>query len=243
MMVLRISILLFLFVNSLQAQNRNDVFSERIDERRNMVYRDIANYRGIAVTDEKVLDAMFKVPRHCFVTENFQQYAYENSPLPIGFNQTISQPVIVASMTQILDIEPGMKVLEVGTGSGYQAAILAELGCEVYSIEIVEELANRAEKTLRQLGYNNVSVKHGDGYAGWIENAPFDRIIVTCAPENVPDPLKEQLAKGGKIVIPVGRENEIQFLHVIRKSESGELINEIKYAVRFVPMTGKAQQE
>jgi len=243
MPTIRISILLFFFVLSSQAQNNNDVFSERINERRNMVYRDIANYRGISVTDEKVLDAMFNVPRHCFVTKNMQSYAYKNTPLPIGFDQTISQPVIVASMTQILDLEPGMKVLEVGTGSGYQAAILAELECEVYSIEIVEELAIRAENTLDMLGYKNVNIKHGDGYAGWVENAPFDRIIVTCAPENVPNPLKEQLAKDGKIVIPVGKENGVQFLQVIRKNKSGKLIKEVKYAVRFVPMTGKAQEE
>ncbi|MCF8225874.1 MAG: protein-L-isoaspartate(D-aspartate) O-methyltransferase [Bacteroidales bacterium] len=225
------------------SQTEHDYFEERKEERRNMVYRDVANYRGIDIYDTAVLGAMFRVPRHAFVINEMQPYAYQNTPLPIGFEQTISQPVIVASMTQLLEAEKEMKILEIGTGSGYQAAILAELGCEVFTIEIVPELGLRAKNTLEKLHYENVRVKVGDGYEGWPEYAPFDRIIVTCAPEQVPAPLKEQLKPGGKIVIPVGSTRSIQFLVVLEKNRKGKLRENIKYPVRFVPMTGKAREK
>jgi len=227
----------------LTAQHDHPAFSERQAERYKLVYEEIADYQGIRISDPAVLDAMYAVPRHAFVPENVAAYAYANRPLPIGYDQTISQPVIVASMTQLLEPENGQKILEIGTGSGYQAAVLAEMDAEVYTIEIVPELGNRAKNTLRELGYTNVHVNIGDGYAGWPEHAPFDRIIVTCAPEDVPAPLVEQLKPGGKIVIPIGAENEVQFLVVLRKTEKGRLIRDLKYPVRFVPMTGKAQEK
>lgn len=224
------------------AQHTHPAFNERQEERWKLVYEEIAEYDGIRISELNILEAMYTVPRHAFVPERLQQYAYRNMPLPIGFEQTISQPVIVASMTQLLEPDENQKILEIGTGSGYQAAVLAEMGATVYSIEIVPELGDRAIRTLRELGYNDVHVKIGDGYAGWPEVAPFDRIIVTCAPEEVPEPLVEQLKPEGKIVIPIGPENEIQFLVVLKKNKNGRLIRELKYPVRFVPMTGKAQE-
>ncbi len=221
-------------------QKQHSAFSERTEERRDLVFNEIAGYPGIDIHDTAVLNAMFRVPRHAFVVAPYQSYAYLNRPLPIGYEQTISQPVIVASMTQLLNLEEDDKVLEIGTGSGYQAAVLAELGAEIYTIEIVEELGLRAKQTLRDLGYKNIHVKIGDGYAGWPEFAPFDRIIVTCSPEDVPEPLVDQLASGGRIVIPVGPLNKTQYLVVIKKDADGKLIRELKYPVRFVPMTGKA---
>lgn len=225
------------------AQHTHPAFSERQEERWKLVFRDVAEYEGIRISNLAILDAMYTVPRHAFIPERLQSYAYENMPLPIGFEQTISQPVIVASMTQLLEPDEKQNILEIGTGSGYQAAVLAEMGATVYTIEIVPELGNRAKKTLQELGYTNVHVKIGDGYAGWPEAAPFDGIIVTCAPEEVPEPLVEQLKPGGKIVIPLGPENEIQFLVVLRKNKQGRLIRDMKYPVRFVPMTGKAQEK
>jgi len=234
---------LWLFPMAVTAQDDHVAFSERVDERRALVYREIASYPGIAVNDEQVLKAMFRVPRHAFVPSDFQPYAYQNRPLPIGYGQTISQPVIVASMTDLLEIESGQKILEIGTGSGYQAAVLAELETEVYTIEIVRELGEKARSLLQELGYENVHVKVGDGYEGWPEEAPFDRIIVTCAPENVPVPLVEQLKPDGRIVIPVGNENATQYLEIMIKNRKGKLVREMKYPVRFVPMTGKARKK
>lgn len=156
---------------------------------------------GRGVRDEAVREAMRKVPRHKFLPPSQLDWAYEDTPLPIGHNQTISQPYIVGAMTELLDLKPDARVLEVGTGSGYQAAILAEIVAEVYTIEILEPLADRAEQTLQDLGYENVHVRAGDGYLGWPEHAPFDGIIVTCAPDHVPDPLVEQLKVGGKMCI------------------------------------------
>ncbi len=216
-------------------------FNERIYDREALV-NEIANYRGINISDQKVLDAIGKVPRHLFVPKEYRSYAYRNSPLPIGYSQTISQPVIVASMTQLLKVKAGERILEIGTGSGYQAAVLAEMGCKVYTIEIVPELGKRSKLLLQELGYVNVHVKIGDGYEGWKEHAPYDKIIVTCAPEEVPIPLIDQLAAGGKIVIPVGGVNEIQYLIVMRYNNKGKLISQYQYPVRFVPMTGKAQE-
>lgn len=189
------------------------------------------------VTDARVLQAMRNVPRHQFVPEPLRNDAYFDSPLPIGHDQTISQPYIVALMTELLDLEPDERVLEIGTGSGYQAAVLAELSDHVYSIEIIEELANQAALDLAGAGYQSVQLRTGDGYAGWPEEAPFDAIIVTCAPERVPQPLVEQLREGGRMVIPVGV--GVQELVVLTKVD-GELAEEKIIPVRFVPMTGQA---
>lgn len=194
--------------------------------------------RGI--DDARVLDAMRRVPRHRFVPEALAEQAYGDQPLPIGHDQTISQPYIVALMTQLARPAPDDRVLEVGTGSGYQAAVLAELAGEVYSIEIVTPLATRAALTLRQLGYGNVAVRSGDGYVGWPEHVPFDAIVVTAAPERIPPPLLEQLAPGGRLVIPVGPLHATQELRVVEKREDGSLHERVVTPVRFVPLTGEA---
>lgn len=188
--------------------------------------------RGI--TDTSVLDALLSVPRHLFIPEKYRDQAYEDHPLPIGNGQTISQPFIVAFMTEAISPDSTMKVLEIGTGSGYQAAVLSRMVKKVYSIEIVSSLGIQAETTLCALGYNNVIVKIGDGYKGWKEHAPYDAIIVTCAPEKIPDPLIEQLAENGKIIIPVGRSG-IQNMVLLTKSQ-GKLIKNTILPVRFVPM-------
>jgi protein-L-isoaspartate(D-aspartate) O-methyltransferase len=193
--------------------------------------------RGVA--DVQVLEAMRAVPRELFVPEALRDRAYGDGPLPIGHDVTISQPVIVASMTELADVDAGSRVLEVGTGSGYQSAILAELGAKVYSIEIIDPLSRRARTVLDELGYNEVETRVGDGYEGWPEQAPFDAIIVTAAPPRVPEPLKKQLAVGGKLVIPVGRLS--QDLLVITRTHDGYRESNA-YPVRFVPMTGKAQE-
>ncbi len=185
------------------------------------------------ITDKKVLSAMRQVPRHLYVPESYRHLAYEDYPLPIGEGQTISQPYIVALMTQVVNPHAQMKVLEIGTGSGYQAAILAKLCREVYTIEIIEALGARAQKILQKY-YDNVRVKIGDGYQGWPQFAPFDAIIVTCAPTHVPKPLAEQLREGGSMVIPVG-EAGYQQLVVLTKNK-GRLIEQEVIPVRFVPM-------
>jgi len=193
--------------------------------------------------DEDVINALRNVPRHLFVPEDMVSKAYEDRPLPIGYGQTISQPSLVAWMTELLELEPGDKVLEIGTGSGYQAAILAELGyVDVYSIEIVPELSQRASKILRQLGYGNVQVKQADGYYGWEEYAPFDAIIVTAAPDHLPAPLAEQLVEGGRIVIPIGPPGFYQTLWKFVKEE-GELVAYNMGSVMFVPFTGSGVSE
>ncbi len=194
--------------------------------------------RGIR--DEKVIAAMRAVPRHEFVPEKYRKYSYDDRPLPIGMDQTISQPFIVAYMTEMLKLEGGEKVLEIGTGSGYQAAVLAEIVDEIYTIEILEPLAKNAERTLKRLGYDKVVVKAGDGYRGWPMHAPFDAIIVTAAPDHVPEPLVEQLAVGGRMVIPVGERG--QRLTLITKDESG-VSTKKDLPVIFVPMTGEAQEK
>lgn len=194
------------------------------------------------ISSNTVLAAMAKVPRHEFVPANVRREAYADRPLPIGHRQTISQPYVVAFMTEKLDPQPGEKVLEIGTGSGYQAAVLAQLVKEVYSIEIVEALAASAEKTLTRLGYDNVHVKAGDGYKGWPEHAPFDAIIVTCAPTKIPRPLIEQLREGGRMIIPVGPDGGIQELYLLEKKD-GEVTQKAVLPVRFVPMTGEARRE
>ncbi len=192
-----------------------------------------AHWRGI--THPGVLQAMATVPRHEFVPLPLRRYAYDDHPLPIGHAQTISQPYVVAFMTEKLDPKPADRVLEIGTGSGYQAAVLSGLVKEVFSIEIVEPLARRAENDLARLGYRNVRVRYGDGYQGWPEAAPFDAIIVTCAPDHVPQPLVEQLRDGGRMIIPVG-ELDDQQLFLLRK-RGAKLERESVLPVRFVPMT------
>ncbi len=203
--------------------------------REEMVRTQIAS-RG--VRDPRVLDAMRTVPRHLFVPEEARDEAYDDSPQPIGEGQTISQPYIVGLMSELLQLAPGDRVLEIGTGSGYQAAVLATMGCEVYSIEIRPELARTAEQRLHALHLDNVHVRTGDGYGGWPEVAPFAGIIVTAAPERVPQPLLDQLAVGGHMVIPVGA--FYQHLKVITRTADGFTERDV-IPVRFVPMTGKAE--
>lgn len=195
---------------------------------------------GRNITNLRVLRAMRKVPRHEFVPEGLRAHAYADRPLPIGYDQTISQPFVVAFMTEQLDPKPTDRVLEVGTGSGYQAAVLAELVARVHTVEIVKELAQRAATDLKRLGYTNVSVRAGDGYKGWPEAAPFDAIIVTCAPEKVPPPLIEQLKEGGRMIIPIGAAWD-QNLVLLRK-QGGKLERRAVLPVRFVPMTGQAER-
>jgi protein-L-isoaspartate(D-aspartate) O-methyltransferase len=205
----------------------------RITERDRMVDTQI---RARGVADERVLAAMRHVPRHRFVPGEHQARAYDDTPLPIGFDQTISQPYIVAYMSEVLDTRSTDRVLEIGTGSGYQAAVLGDLVREVYTIEIVEPLATRARETMAALGYTNINVRHGNGYLGWPEAAPFDRIIVTAAPDDLPKALVDQLATGGVMVVPVGRGEQI--MTIVRKTERGVTTTET-LPVRFVPMVGK----
>ncbi len=205
--------------------------------RRRMVEADIAP-RGIR--DPAVLEAMRNVHRHRFVPERLAQQAYVDHPLPIGQGQTISQPYIVALMTELAELSPTDRVLEVGTGSGYQAAVLAEIVEQVHSIEIVKELSRSATRLLAELGYTNIETRVGDGYRGWPDAAPFDAIVVTAAPPHIPEPLQEQLAVGGRLVIPVGR--NYQELVVIERTETG-FERHRSIPVRFVPMTGKAQEQ
>jgi len=186
---------------------------------------------------DAVMAAMAKVPRHRFVPFLQEAFAYENRPLPIGEGQTISQPYIVALMTELLDPKPGDKILEVGTGSGYQAAVLAELVAKVHTIEIVEPLGKRATQLLGELGYRNVEVRIGDGYGGWPGAGPFDAIIVTAAPTAIPQPLVDQLKPGGRMVIPVGGSSEVQQLLVVEKQADGRTTTKRTLPVRFVPLT------
>jgi protein-L-isoaspartate(D-aspartate) O-methyltransferase len=202
-------------------------------QREEMVRSQLQN-RGIS--DTKILEAFKIVPREAFVPVEYRRYSYADQPIPIGEGQTISQPYIVAYMTEVLGVGPNEKVLEIGTGSGYQAAILAELEIEVYSIEVNETLAQRAKTTLENLGYKNIHLKTGDGYAGWQENAPFDAILVTCSPTSIPPRLEEQLAEGGRMIIPVGRQNSVQYLYLLEKHQ-GKIKQKNVMPVRFVPMT------
>ncbi len=206
------------------------------DIRREMVETQIRNE---GISDPRVLAAMEKVPRHEFVPPHLQHLAYRDGPLPIGHGQTISQPYIVALMTGLLHLAPGSRVLEIGTGSGYQAAILAELAADVYTVEIVEPLATRARETFQRLGYRNIHARTGDGYQGWPDAAPFDAIIVTCAPEEVPPKLVGQLREGGRLVVPVGREGGVQQLFILEKI-GGEIQQQSVIPVRFVPMIREA---
>lgn len=205
---------------------------ERADERKQMVQRQLV---ARDIVDRRVLAAMLAVPRHRFMPESMAHLAYVDSAQPIGHGVTISQPYIVALMSQLADLQPGESVLEIGTGSGYQAAVLAELGVKVYTIERVEALALRAEHTLRELGYGDVEVRYGDGYLGWPEHAPFDAILLTAAPATVPEALTDQLGVGGKLIAPVGRNVGWQQLIVIERTSTGLQRKEV-LDVGFVPM-------
>jgi protein-L-isoaspartate(D-aspartate) O-methyltransferase len=198
-----------------------------------------APYTGRTKLSERVMQAMASVPREAFVPAAYRHLAYDNSPLPIAAGQTISQPLIVALMTDLLDPQPDDVVLEVGTGSGYQAAVLAGLVRHVYSVEIVPELAHSAAALLERLGYANVTVRAGDGYAGWPRHAPFDGIIVTAAAPEIPEPLLAQLKPGGKLVIPLGPAQGYQELFVVEVGANGEIAERSVLPVRFVPMTGE----
>lgn len=206
------------------------------EQRRDMVQSQIKE-RGIE--NERLLSAIESVKRHEFVPEQHREYAYYDGPLPIGNDQTISQPYIVALMTDLLSLSEGDKVLEIGTGCGYQTAVLSELCCEVYTVEIIGDLSKKAKKLLRKLGYRNVHFKIGDGYEGWQEHAPYDAVIVTACPHVLPQPLIDQLKWGGRMVIPL--EEEYQELKLITKKKDG-LEKERITAVRFVPMTGQAER-
>jgi protein-L-isoaspartate(D-aspartate) O-methyltransferase len=211
-----------------------------VKARERMVTEDIAKdgfFGRRGVTDEAVLDAMRTVPRHEFVAESQRDNAYADSPLPIGHGQTISQPYIVALMTELLGVDEDDVVLEIGTGSGYQAAVLAEIVKKVYTIEIVEPLAKSATARLSELDYTNVQTKHGDGYFGWKEHAPFDGIVVTAAASHIPPPLVEQLKPGARMVIPVGPPFGNQQLFVLEKKPDGSVTQRSVLAVRFVPLT------
>lgn len=240
-----LTILMF-FVFSCGKTEEKDSFMEnnaqsdsiRMQEKREWMVKTQIESRG--VKDPLVLKAMRKVPRHLFVPKTYQDEAYADEPLPIGEGQTISQPYIVALMSELLGLKGREKVLEIGTGSGYQAAILAEIAKEVYSIEIICPLAESAESILKELEYKNVTVKCGDGYQGWKEHSPFDGIIVTAAPDHIPQPLVDQLKIGGRLVIPVGE--LFQELILVTKTEKG-IKKENVIPVRFVPMTGEAEKK
>jgi protein-L-isoaspartate(D-aspartate) O-methyltransferase len=209
--------------------------SEQVEERVSMVREQI---QGRGVTDQGVIGAMLAVPRHEFVPASLREKAYTDRPLPIGEGQTISQPYIVALMTELLELEPGDKVLEVGTGSGYQAAVASYLADSIFTIEILPDLAERATERLRELGYRDVIVKQGDGYDGWAEHAPFDGIVVTAAAGHIPPPLIQQLDPGGRMVIPVGGQFQVQQLVLVEKRPDGSVTTRSLLPVRFVPLVG-----
>ncbi len=223
----------------LRPDHKHPAFAERVKERAGMVARQI---QARDVNDPNVLAAMRIVPRHAFVRATEQRYAYIDNPLPIGYDQTISQPYIVAFMTEALKLRPDSKVLEIGTGSGYQAAVCAEIAQQVYTIEIVEGLAKRAKKCLKELGYPNVFVRFGDGFFGWPDVAPFDAIIGTAVAGRIPPPLLEQLKPGGRMILPVEGSFGSQHLVVITKDKKGKISKRNVMLVRFVPMTGEVQK-
>lgn len=218
----------------------SSAYAEQYDRERQLMVEKQIKQRG--VVDPQLLDAMLKVPRHLFVPENLVSLAYSDTPLPIGYGQTISQPYIVALMTDSLKVEEGFKVLEIGTGSGYQAAVLAEIGCQVFTVEVIKILADTAQERLKSLGYPEINVRWGDGYFGWKEEAPFDSIIVTCAIDHVPPPLIEQLKEGGKMVIPVGPPYSLQTLWLFTK-EKDQLTSENLGGVIFVPLLREVREE
>jgi protein-L-isoaspartate(D-aspartate) O-methyltransferase len=230
-------LILFLSVIGMRVDTAEVAEQEEIQEQQRLrMVRTQIERRG--VSNKPVLDTMRKVPRHKFVPLRERRYAYADQPLPIGHGQTISQPYIVAFMTELLDPKPEHTVLEVGTGSGYQAAVLAELVSKVYTIEIIEALGKPAKERLEKLGYENIDVKVADGYHGWEEHAPFDSIIVTCAASHVPPPLIKQLKTGGKMCIPVGTVFGPQQLLIVTKQEDGSVRGRSVLPVRFVPLVG-----
>lgn len=234
-MITNRQLLLLAFVFLFEAFPAQAKDTERTRQQREKMVTEQIAARGIL--DNNVLNAMRAVPRHLFIPEREARFAYEDRPVPIGYGQTISQPYIVAYMTEVAGVKPDSRVLEIGAGSGYQAAVLAEIVKDVYTIEIVPELACWAQARLRHTGYDNVSVKHADGYYGWAEHAPFDAIIVTAAAPHIPPPLLEQLKEGGRMVIPVGNPYMIQMLILVTK-EGGEVHTQNLLPVLFVPLTG-----
>jgi protein-L-isoaspartate(D-aspartate) O-methyltransferase len=228
----------FLDFLSLNCQGNNQRQKNQITDEYQQMRSKMVDYQiqSRGVRDARVLEAMREVPRHLFVPEYLRDQAYNDEPLPIGAGQTISQPYIVAYMTEQIQLQGKERVLEIGTGSGYQAAILAELVDSVFTIEIIPELSTQAQQVLKKMGYTNIEFKIGNGYYGWPEKAPFDAIIVTAAPEEIPEPLQQQLEVGGRMIIPVG--DFFQELYLIRKEESG-LKKERKLPVRFVPLQGE----
>jgi len=221
--------------------NADDGFQSRRENMIRLIENDVratSAYLKRAALDERVLEAMARVPRHEFVPAELVDQAYRNRPLPIGHGQTISQPYIVAIMTDLLELEAGQKVLEIGTGSGYQAAVLAALDTRVWSIEIIEALGQRAAALLKRLGYDDIELRVGDGYYGWQQQAPFDAIIVTAAASHIPPPLVKQLAVGGKMIIPVGSRFSTQELILITRINAEEVVTRQVLPVRFVPLTG-----
>jgi len=233
-------LILAMWFHANTTQERMTSDSDHFAERRRVMVRDQLSISVRGITNARVLTAMEQVPRHEFVPGHLRAAAYDDGALPIGYTQTISQPFVVAFMSERLEPQPGDKVLEIGTGSGYQTAVLAELVQEVYTVEIIEDLARRAQIDLTRLGYTNTHVHAGDGYQGWPEAAPFDAIIVTCAPEHVPQPLVNQLKDGGRMMIPVGEIGDQNLVQLRRCG--GELVRQVVLPVRFVPMTGEVQQ-
>ncbi|MDH4233220.1 MAG: protein-L-isoaspartate(D-aspartate) O-methyltransferase [Nitrospirota bacterium] len=229
------SLLFFVMLSFLFAVTGSSATDEFKLKRQEMIESDI---RGRGVSDRRVIDAMSKIERHLFVDKVFMKRAYADHPLPIGEDQTISQPYVVALMTEALKLKPTDRVLEIGTGSGYQAAVLAEIASEVYTIEIRKKLAGKSETLLKKLGYKNIEVKHADGYYGWEEHAPFDAIIVTASANHIPPPLIKQLKEGGRLIIPLGSTVYFQTLTLATK-KMGELEIEQMGGVAFVPMTGE----
>jgi len=226
-----LTFVVFISLSLLSFTTMND-YTDKYEKVRQRMVREQIVARGIK--DQKVIQAMLNVKRHLFVPSNYERMAYEDRPLSIGEGQTISQPYIVALMTETLELTENMKVLEIGTGSGYQAAILAEIVQDVYTIEIIESLGLKAKNLLQSINYNNIQFKIGDGYKGWEEHAPFDAIIVTCAPTDIPQALEEQLKEGGKMIIPLG--GSITQELVLFEKNKGKLIRKVVAPVRFVPM-------
>ena len=226
-----------------QAQDAYEPQRRRMVEEIAALTRETRSDTGRTALSDRVMAAMAKVPRHEFVTDGERRNAYANRPLPIGLGQTISQPYIVALMTDLMEVKPGDRVLEIGTGSGYQAAVLSELAGMVYTVEIVEPLAREAHERLKRLGYRNVVARTGDGYQGWPEHAPFDSIMVTAAPREVPQPLIDQLKPGGRLVVPVGAQASGQSLLLIEKQPDGKTTRRNVLAVRFVPLTDKSGKQ
>ena len=236
---------LFILILLLATPGTLDAAEHYEDLRRNLIgqiiddVRSTSRYLKKTALDEQVMKAMSDVPRHLFVPKAYIQHAYENRPLPIAEGQTISQPYIVAIMTDLLNIKPADVILEVGTGSGYQAAVLAKLARQVYSIEIIKTLQRSSAERLQRLGYTNITTKLGDGYYGWQDYAPFDAIMVTAAAGQIPPPLIKQLKPGGKMVIPVGGAFMTQYLMLVEKNNNGTISTRQILPVRFVPLTGK----